>query len=503
MNRPGPSSQFILRQLLPAALAVALAAPAHAVLVNKYTFNNNTANDSVSGQNGVVVDNTGIATYTGGAINLSGNNGAGSNQDFTQPATVGAFVDLPNGVFTSAVTSTAGGGVFGQASLEIWFTVDQNRNWAEVYSFGTSNAGENTSTGGNTSDYVSLIPQSGPGDFRATTHSAANVETPIIGQATPLTVNQKYHVVLTLDELDPTAGPNGTAKLYLNNSAPTMATIQPILDAINDNNNWLGRSPWPDALFDGLIDEFRIYNHAMTAAQVAASFTAGPDPAPLPVLVVNRSTGAISIANQSAGSVQLKGYSIASAAGGLNPATWTSIDADNTFDTNGTWTAQSSTSLQIAESVTGGTLDGGPLAPSSSRGIGLPWVKSPFEDLTFSFTLGDGTTGTGQVQYTGAAAMRSDLNGDGAINAADWALFKPNAFTTFATDALVVAYRKGDLDGDKDNDYADFKIFKADYVAVNGVAAFAALGAAIPEPTGLSLALLAALVVVPRRRGTV
>ena len=84
---------------LACAVGVAAAVgglPAGAALVNKYTFNDNTANDSVGGQNGVVVDNTGIARYTGGAIDMSGNNGAGSNQDFSLPETVGAFVDLPS-----------------------------------------------------------------------------------------------------------------------------------------------------------------------------------------------------------------------------------------------------------------------------------------------------------------------------------------------------------------------------------------------------------------------
>jgi hypothetical protein len=486
----------LARGLLLAGLAALAATPAQAVLVNKYTFNDTTANDSVGGQNGVLVDNTGIATYTGGALNLSGNNGAGSNQDFANPATVGAFVDLPNGVLTSAVN----GGTFGQASLETWFTIDQNRTWAETYSFGTSTGGEGSSAGGGSTDYLAVIPQSGPGDFRATTHSAAGVETPLIGQPTPLSVNQKYHVVLTLDETDTTAGLNGTAKLYLNNGAPVTQPIQPILDSMLDNNNWLGRSQWPDPLFDGLIDEFRIYNHAMSAAEVSASFAAGPAPAPLPVLIVNRSTGAITIANQSAGNVQLKSYTVSSAAGSLNSAAWTSIDADNTFDTNGTWTAQSSTSTQLTESVTGGTLDGGTLAPSASRGIGTPWVKSPFEDIAFSFTLGDGTTGTGQIQYTGSAALRSDLNGDGAVNLADWTLFKPNAFTAFATDTAVAAYRKGDLDGDKDNDYADFKLFKSDYIAVNGAAAFAALGATVPEPSTFGLAVLTTLSLGQMRR---
>ena len=108
-----------------------------AVLTNKYTFNDGTANDSVGGQDGTVVDNTGIACFAGGAVDLSGNNGVSSNQDFALPTTVGAFVDLPNGLIPNCRARRHDG----QLSLEIWFTTQQNRNWAEVYSFGGVGAG--------------------------------------------------------------------------------------------------------------------------------------------------------------------------------------------------------------------------------------------------------------------------------------------------------------------------------------------------------------------------
>jgi hypothetical protein len=484
----------------------ACGSPASAVLVNKYTFNDNTANDSIGGQNGIVVDNTGISKYTGGAIDLSGNNGAGSDQNFSQPTTIGTFVDLPNGVFSGAVNSTAGGGVFGAASLEIWFTTQQNRGWAEAYSFGSSAAGENLSTGGGS--YVALIPQSGPNDFRGTIRDgASNNEAPVIGSPTPLPTGVKEHVVYTFNHNDTDGGtkPNGTGRLYLNGTSVGAAEIQGFLDTIPDVNNWLGRSQWGDPLYDGLIDELRIYNHALSAGEVTTSFNIGPDPAPLPVLVVNRDTGAISLANQSTGNVQIKGYSVSSIAGGLNPATWTSIDAGNAFDPDGTWTAQSSTSTNLAESVTAGTLDGGTLGPAASRGIGTPWIKTPFEDLVFGFTLGDGTNGFGLVQYTGHGGVpvgRSDLNGDGSVNLADWSLFFPNSFTTLASETAVGAYRKGDLDGDKDNDYADFQLFKSDFIAANGAAAFATLEGAVPEPSSLALAALTLMIVRFRLRRT-
>ena len=45
-------------------------------------------------------------------------------------------------------------------------------------------------------------------------------------------------------------GPNGTAKLYLNGAAPVVAANQVLLDQIDDVNNWIGRSQWPDPLYD-------------------------------------------------------------------------------------------------------------------------------------------------------------------------------------------------------------------------------------------------------------
>ena len=50
------------------------------------------------------------------------------------------------------------------------------------------------------------------------------------------------------------------------------------LSAINDLNNWLGRSQFPtDPGLAGDILEFRIYGTALTAADIALSFELGAD----------------------------------------------------------------------------------------------------------------------------------------------------------------------------------------------------------------------------------
>jgi hypothetical protein len=493
MNDNGRTTFATVCQLALAVGALAVwQSPAWAqpTPIHMYTFNDNSAMDSIGTAHGTVVDNTGISTYTGGALDLRANNGAGSGQDFSQPETVGAYVDLPNGVFTSAID----GGTLGTASLEMWFTTQDNRGWAEAASFGNSAGGEDISDGNGS--YVALIPQSGtnPPEFRATTRDAGAGSEVWINNTTPLSplpTGAKQHVVWTFDHLDTSGGtfPNGTSRLYLNGVDQGSAEIQGFLDSttLNDVNNWLGRSQWGDPLYDGTIDEFKIYDVALTPGDVA--LLPDPEEAPLPVLVVDRDTGAISLANQTAGNVQVKGYSITSAAASLDPANWMTIDTGS-FDPDGTWTAESVTSTDITESVSGGVLDGGTLAPAASQGIGTPWLKTPFEDLVFEFTLGDGTTGFGAVQYTGNDGMpfdRSDLNGDGDVNVADWSLFLPNSFTTFPGETAVGAYLKGDLDGDMDNDYADFQLFKADFIAANGEAAFAQLVGNVPEPSTLAL----------------
>jgi len=53
------------------------------------------------------------------------------------------------------------------------------------------------------------------------------------------------------------------------------------LASITDINNWLGRSQFSqDPEFGGSHDEFRIYNRALSPAQIQGSFDAGPDPGP-------------------------------------------------------------------------------------------------------------------------------------------------------------------------------------------------------------------------------
>lgn len=486
-------------------LVVALASatsvsPALAVVVNKYTFNDGTANDSVGGAHATLFGTNG--SITGGQLVLA-NTGEGS----ANPGTAGAYLDIPNFTIRNAAIS----GTPGAVSVEFWITMLQHRDWAAAFTAGNSINGENTSDCCNGDQpYIQIIPRTGDAglgnDFRVTANSYGGDEG-FIDDSTDLTIGVKEHIVAVFDQ---SGGLPGVVRAYRNGvlvpAVPTEGlggALPPNLDLTTferadftggDVNIWLGRSQWPDALVAARYDEVRIYNTALTQAEVTASRNAGPEPVPLPVLRVDRSTGQVVFANPAGSSFNLTGYSITSASGQLNPTGWVPIDTGNSFDPDGNWTTSASTSANIAEAVTSGNNDGGAIAGGTNKGIGAALFRTPLAgDLQFTYTLNGGISGTGIVEYSGTAAARSDFNGDGQITAADWSTnFLPNLGKTFTGELPVAAYLKGDLDGDLDNDYNDFILFKSDYIAVNGAGAFLAL-TGVPEPSTAAFALLASL----------
>lgn len=51
------------------------------------------------------------------------------------------------------------------------------------------------------------------------------------------------------------------------------------LSALQDTNVWLGRSQWvADPELNAIFHDFRIYDEALTSAQIASAFIAGTDP---------------------------------------------------------------------------------------------------------------------------------------------------------------------------------------------------------------------------------
>jgi hypothetical protein len=280
------------------ALAAAIAAsPASAGLKHQYLFHGN-LNDSVGGANGTLVDaGVATATYTGGQLDLSANTGQGSGG--TGP-TEDAYVDLPNLIIENAANS----GTSGALSLEFWFTVSTQRTWQWLGGFSgplAAGSSEGVTNNGAVS-YLFITPSSGRNNQGIElSNNAGGLGENVLGMtaaaAPALAPSVQHHVVGVWDKNNTNGGanPGGTMALYLNGvnilpGSPMVNGSNAIrpdfnLNDLNDEDNWLGRSQWPDPVFDGLYNEFNIYDHALTDVEVAARLAAGPVPVPEPMSV--------------------------------------------------------------------------------------------------------------------------------------------------------------------------------------------------------------------------
>jgi hypothetical protein len=71
---------------------------------------------------------------------------------------------------------------------------------------------------------------------------------------------------------------NSYAELYRDGKSLGRVAINWPLSSIDDVNEWIGRSQWAnDHTFNGDVDEFRIYDQALTPCAIATLFESGPN----------------------------------------------------------------------------------------------------------------------------------------------------------------------------------------------------------------------------------
>ncbi len=151
------------------------------------------------------------------------------------------------------------------SSYSGWISIDEDAtgNWMRLFDFGTG-----------TENYMFVSPRTGTtGEVRAAikTQAMNDDETGEAGvtSASPL-VDGWHHLVMVMEEGDP----NGLLTLYVDGwSAGTVETPGMPADLDETTRNWLGQSQWSgddgdDDLYDGLMDEFRIYNRALSEGEV-------------------------------------------------------------------------------------------------------------------------------------------------------------------------------------------------------------------------------------------
>jgi hypothetical protein len=476
--------------LLSGAMTVAGSQVATAAIAHRYSFTAN-ANDSIGTAHGTVID-AGVPTavFAGGQLDLSANSGQGSNSGISEDA----YVDFPNGLISSAANAGTGG----QLTIEFWATPATNRGWAALFSAGTSNGGEDSSSGGGAADYLQIIPSNGANGFiRTTTHTANVAAEGFVDYTAPMSTTQQTHLVTVYDQ---SAGLPGTISMYVNGalvgSNPMAADFN--LGTLNDNNVWIGRSQWPDALYDGKVNELRIYNSALTGSDVLSNAVFGPDvlnPGGNLLLEVNKSSGAVTLKNTANAPLSIDFLRISSAGGALSTANWNSLDSQNFGAVDGPdpgtvagdspgegWDkAGGSNANQLVEQFLGSA--GSTIAANSSISLGNAFNTSIFGagvdgDLVFQFGLNNGALITSTVSYvTGGGGSPGDFNSDGKVDGADFLVWQRN-FGQTGFDAAALASWKANF----------------------GAGAAAAAAAAVPEPATFGLIALAGAAVAASRR---
>ncbi|CAN5480490.1 hypothetical protein BH23VER1_BH23VER1_19110 [soil metagenome] len=231
---------------------------AEQVLEHRWSFGEEsgaTVLDSVGGAHGEVKGAG--STRSAGKLTLPGGSSASA-----------AYVDLPNGILSSLT----------DVSFEGWVSVNGSRTWSRIFDFGVSGGQELTGPGGSGdgTDYFMLTAQVGNDINRQQVELRDGGNAWVSANNVSTTLGQEFHFVVTYD-----ADGNGGSpiiRFYRQGNLVTTLPAGAQLAAIDDRNNWLGRSNWTnDANLSGTFNEFRIYSSVLDAQDVADNLASGPD----------------------------------------------------------------------------------------------------------------------------------------------------------------------------------------------------------------------------------
>ena len=191
-----------------------------------------------------------------------------------------------------------------------WIYWNGGAQWQRIFDFGND-----------TTHYLFLTPNSGSGTLRFAINNGSGEQ---IIETTALASGSWQHVAVTLS--------GSSAKLYVNGVLATSSSAFTIAPSnFNPQKNYLGKSQFPDPLFNGNLDEVQIADTAFTAAQIAALMTNTPPQFTTNILSGGTATQGVAYSGSIAGTAtdvdpgDTQTYSKAS-----GPA-WLNVAADGTL----------------------------------------------------------------------------------------------------------------------------------------------------------------------------
>jgi len=243
------------RRFIPALLAVALSlaiaiSQANAGLIHRYSFKDATVKDSVGTVDGKL---KGAAKIAEGKAVLE--NGAKTSDD----------ANLSYIEFNSPVIPKSG-----SATLAIWITLKAGEPFPRILDIGDSQ-------GGSGQAFIYLTPRHDDDVSKAAiTSTDTGSKTFIDGKR--LDDGKSHMAVIVID---------GTAKkfhFFIDGKEQGDAADlgDNTLDKVTPSHSWIGRSGFDaDPGLNGAIEEFRVYDQALSADEIAAAYKAGASALPV------------------------------------------------------------------------------------------------------------------------------------------------------------------------------------------------------------------------------
>ena len=205
-------------------------------LIHRYSFTTD-ASDSVGSAHGTLVNG---ASVMAGQVQLNGTN---------------QYVNLPTGMLNGLSSVT----------MEFWASLGTNATWACVYNFGGAAGLSQALT------LLIFTPHNGnTGHTLQITETGSIIE--YVASHGLLDGRTNLHVVCVLDP------PSGVMSIYTNGVLECTGSMTNPLASVASTVGWLGRTYLsPNPYLNGSIDEFRMYNGARTALEIADDYAQGPD----------------------------------------------------------------------------------------------------------------------------------------------------------------------------------------------------------------------------------
>jgi hypothetical protein len=154
-------------------------------------------------------------------------------------------------------------------SLVVWFTAKDAGDFARVLNIGASEGGEGM-------NFIYFSPRTADGTARVAI-TGNDVSSKSYLDFSPLDDGKPHMVAIVID------GAAKKLRVFVDGKEQEAGENlgDNTLDKVKTSESWIGRSSFSaDPGLTGTIDEFRVYDHALTSDEVVAAQKAGPDALP-------------------------------------------------------------------------------------------------------------------------------------------------------------------------------------------------------------------------------